>query len=174
VCYFLTIASPLTLSEIRSMLPAGLTAQPVAAALAAEFRRLHFPAQTVATLLVGSCSCDLVRARDPDSRVDERHLRERYSRLKLPRDRIIRALERHRRRPGTPAPADGWRRALSEFVAEHARNAGPTLFHLGFDPATTAPPGEVRQPLTRTVAEIRARPLDWLEEGSPLLVVRSV
>ncbi len=171
MCYFLTIATPLTLSEIRSMLPAGLTAQPVSAGEAARFRRLHAPAQTVATLFVGACSCDLVRPRDPDPREDERHLRERYARLKLPRDRIIQELERHRRRPGAAAPAGGWSRALAGLVAEHARNAGPTLYHLGFEPAGSTP-HEEGQPLTRTVAAVRALPEAWLEEGRPLLVVR--
>jgi hypothetical protein len=133
VCYFLTIASPLTLSEIRSMLPAGLAAQPVGAGETAAYR-LALPSV-------------------------------------LPRDAVIRALERHRRGPGAPAPAGGWPRALAAFVAEHARNAGPTLFHLRFEPG---PPslGEVPRPTTRPLAEVRARSESWLEEGVPLLVVR--
>lgn len=171
MCYFLTIATPLTLSEVRSMLPPGLAAQPVAAAEASSFRRLHPAAQTVAALLVGACSCDLVRPRDPDPREDERHLRDRYGRMRLPRDRIIRELERHRRHSGAPPPPGGWHRALTALVAEHARNAGPTLYHLGFDPGPAAPQ-EKQPPVTRTVAEVRALPESWLEEGRPLLVVR--
>jgi hypothetical protein len=171
MCYFLTIATPLSLSEIRSMLPAGLSAQPVGAAEAAAFRRLHQPVQTVATLLVGSCSCDLVHPRDADRLEDERHLRERYSRLKLPRDRIIRELERHRRHPEVTEPASGWPRALAAFVAEHARNAGPTLFHLRFEPGAPSL-GEATERITRPLSEVRDRPESWLEEGRPALVVR--
>lgn len=170
MCYFLTIASPLTLSEIRSMLPDGLAAHPVSAGQATPFRMLMPSVQTVASLLVGGCSCDLVRPRQTDTREDERHLRERYSRLKLGRDRIIGELERHRRGAGRPVPAGGWARALAAFVAEHARNAGPTLYHLEFAPGTeSAPPAEQG---TATVAQVRALPDQWLREGSPVLVVR--
>jgi hypothetical protein len=170
VCYLLTIASPLTLSEVRSMLPAGIAADVLPTAELARLRALLPAAQTAAHLRVGSCSCDLVRSRDVDSREDERDLRRRYSKLGLPRDRIIRELERHRRDAAPAAPPGGWRRALAEFVAEHARNAGPTLFHLVFQPDERADPKP--QVLTRTVAEVRADPDGWLEEGRPVLAVR--
>ena len=63
MCYFLTIGSPLTLSEVRAMLPAGIGAHPVSGAEAAGVRRLLPAALTVATLVVGGCSCYLVRTR---------------------------------------------------------------------------------------------------------------
>jgi hypothetical protein len=170
VCYFLTIASPLTLSEIRSMLPPGLTADPAATDLRAELIRLHPPARTVAHLLVGACSCDLVRTRQSTSIEDEREHRSRYRRHKLSRTEIIRRLERHRRGPDPRIiPPEGWRRALTDFVAEHARNAGPTLYLLTFDahshPAARARP----DPAHRSVAEARAG-LDWMVEDQPVIV----
>ena len=170
MCYFLTIGTPLTLSEVRSMLPAGIGAHTVGAAEATSARRMLPAAQTVATLLVGACSCDLVRPRAGDPREDERHLRERFGRMRIPRDEIIRRLERHRRRP-PQVPADA-RSDLAAFVAEHARNAGPTLYVLRFgewDPdhgPRTAPA------MSRRVADVRARPDGWLEEDRPVLVIR--
>jgi hypothetical protein len=99
-------------------------------------------------------------------------LRSRYKALGLPRDRIVRELERHRgSRPEHPDPAGGWRTALAAFVAEHARNAGPTLFRLTFHPAPDDAKID-RTPLRRTVTEIRARPEGWLEEGRTILVLR--
>ncbi|HEX6103944.1 MAG TPA: hypothetical protein VFZ26_00080 [Gemmatimonadales bacterium] len=154
------------------MLPAGLAAHPVEPARAAAARSLLPSAQTVAVLTVGGCSCDLVRPRDPDPREDERHLRARFGRMRLPRDEIIRRLERHRRRPAGPAPGP-WPQLLAAFVAEHARNAGPTLYILDFgDPPPSALPPAGTPSLTRTAAEVRARPDGWLEEGRPVLVVR--
>ena len=102
----------------------------------------------------------------------ERHLRSRYRALGLSRDRIVRELERHRRAPdGIAEPDGGWPEALAAFVAEHARNAGPTLYRLTF-----LPQGDTRAtepaPLRRTVSEIRARPEHWLEEGRFTLVLR--
>jgi hypothetical protein len=171
VCYFLRIASPLTLSEVRSMLPAGITADPLPSTELAGFRTLLPSAQTAAHLRVGACSCDLVRPRLPNTREDERHLRARYKALGLPRDRIIRELERHRLTPGLREPEGGWRAALAAFVAEHARNAGPTLFRLTFQPGPTDR-ATAAAPHPRTVSEIRARPEDWLEEGRSTLVLR--
>jgi hypothetical protein len=145
------------------MLPPGITADPLPSSELASFRTLLPPTQTAG---------DLIRPRLPDSREDERHLRARYKALGLPRDRIVRELETHRRAvPAVQEPVGGWRAALAAFVAEHARNAGPTLFRLTFHPA----PGEARAappPLRRTIAEIRAQPERWLEEGRPILVLR--
>lgn len=150
------------------MLPPGLAAQPLDSATAGVVRR-HLPgAQTVAALLVGACSCDLVRSRDPDPREDERHLRSRYGRLGLGRDEIIRRLERHRRHPPAPGP---WPPRLAAFVAEHARNAGSTLYALHFGDRPGPSPSDPL-PLTRTLATVQAHPDGWLEEGQPLLVVR--
>jgi hypothetical protein len=183
VCYHLTIVTPLTLSEVRSMLPAGLTATHLPSTTLARYRTILPAAQTAAILRVGSCSCDLVRVRRPEPREDERHLRERYRGLGLPRDRVIRELERHRSGAAVAEPAGGWRVALANFVAEHARNAGPTVYHLSFHPGSspeieghTSPGGrDVRgghRPPTRTVADVRANPERWLEESSAILVSR--
>ena len=152
------------------MLPAGIAADVLPAGDIARYRALTPTVQTVARLTVGRCSCDLIRPRQADPREDERDLRRRYTRLGLPRDRIIRELERHRRGPIPAAPPAGWRVALAGFVAEHARNAGPTLYHLVFLPDGDDP-GTV-ETARHTVAEVRADPDGWLNEGRPLLVVR--
>ena len=152
------------------MLPAGIAADALPTAELARLRALLPSAQTAAHLRVGPCSCDLVRPRHVDSREDERDLRRRYSKLGLPRERIIRELERHRRDAPPAEPPGGWRGALARFVAEHARNAGPTLYHLTFQPGGRN--GGGAQALIRTIAEIRADPDGWLEEGQPVLVVR--
>jgi hypothetical protein len=170
VCYFLTIASPLTLSEIRSMLPAGLSAQPVAPAEAAAARRLLPGAQTVAVLLAGACSCDFVHSRETDIRQDERHLRARYGALRLSRDEIIRRLERHRHRPAALAGGP-WPTLLAGFVAEHARNAGATLYSLGFGDGPRPAPSDPG-PVTRTASQVREHATGWLEEDRPVLVVQ--
>jgi len=151
------------------MLPPGIAADALPAGELTPLRAMLPAAQTAAHLRVGACSCDLVRSRHLDAREDERHLRRRYSSLGLPRERIIRELERHRRKPAPAEPRGGWREALAGFVAEHARNAGPTLYRLDFQPGgRDAGDG---QPLTRTVAEIRADPDGWLPEGHPVVVV---
>ncbi len=152
------------------MLPPGIAADVLSTVELTRLRAMLPAAQTAAHLRVGPCSCDLVRPRQVDSRDDERHLRQRYAKLGLPRDRIIRELERHRHNPAPAQPSVGWRTALSEFVAEHARNAGPTLYHFDFQPGGRGA-GDARA-LTRTVAEVRADPDGWLEEGRPVLVVR--
>ena len=171
MCYFLYIASPLTLSEVRSMLPPGLTAD-LAPSHRAALHRLLPSARTVAQLLVGACSCDLFRARLPDPIEDERELRSRYGRAKIPRGEIIKALERHRRGPlPRPAPAGGWAEALAAFVIEHARNAGPTLYQLEFtNPAGGAGAEKIAAPVARSVAEVRGHPDRWLMEGAPTIV----
>ena len=168
MCYVLTIASSLTLSEIRSMLPAGIHADPLLPGALAAFRDALPSAQTAAHVRVGACSCDLVRPRLPDQREDERHLRGRYRARGLPRDRIIRELERHRRTTSLEPPPGGWRPALAAFVAEHARNAGPTVYRLTFEPGgTTDGP-----PLSLPLAAIRSDPEGWLPEGRTVVVVR--
>ena len=154
------------------MLPVGISADPLPSGEVARVRSVLPAAQTVAHLRVGACSCDLVRPRLDDAREDERHLRTRYRDLGLRRERIVRELERHRRLElRIEEPEDGWRVALAAFVAEHARNAGPTLYRLEFLPGPE-PRLDEREPLSRTVAEVRAAPERWLEEGRSLLVVR--
>ena len=152
------------------MLPAGLAADPLPASELAAARALLPAAQTMATLRVGRCACDLVRGRLPDPREDERHLRQRYARLGLPRERIILELERHRRRAQTAEPAAGWRAALADFVAEHARNAGTTLYQLTFEPGGRSPSAIRAQ--RRTVEQVRSAPDGWLQEDVPILVIR--
>jgi hypothetical protein len=170
MCFFLTIASPLTLSEIRSMLPSGLTADLAPAAERARLSRLHPSARTVAQLLVGACSCDLVRPRGESSLDDEREHRGRYHRRGLPRSQIVHELERHRRGPvPRPEPTEGWRSALAAFVAEHARNAGPTLYLLEFLPHDHSS-GSPTPPARRSVAAVRAAVDTWLREGEPVVV----
>jgi hypothetical protein len=171
MCYFLYIASPLTLSEVRSMLPSGVNADLAGFADQQALKSLYPDAQTVARLLIGHCSCDFVRPRLPDTRDDERHLRERYRQLGAPRPLVITALERHRRQPGSRHPERDWAVALAKFVAEHARNAGPTLYYLHFsvELSHVGPPGPLRR---LTVNEASAKPNGWLVEGSPILVSR--
>lgn len=155
------------------MLPAGLTAQPADRDVHHRIRALHPTARTVARLLVGACSCDLVRRRHQDPREDERHHRERHRRAGGGRDPLLAAIERHRRGAGIPAPAEGWPRALAAFVIEHARNAGPTLYLLRFVTDTAAEPPLADAPArTIRVADVRASPDRWLEEGVPLIVLR--
>ncbi len=170
MCYFLYIASPLTLSEVRSMLPAGLTADLASSSHHETFRTIHPEAATVARILVGRCSCDLVRRRLDDPKDDERHLRERYRRLAVPRSTVIAALERHRRQAGQRERAD-WPGELSKFVAEHARNAGATLYYLDFcpDDARGTVPAEIRLISTSAPSATSA---PWLLEATPMLVTR--
>ena len=153
------------------MLPRGVAAHSMAASELTALRILLPAAQTAAHLVVGACSCDFVRRRHPDPREDERHLRRRYAGLSLSRERIILELERHRR-PRAPPPPGGWAAALVAFVAEHARNAGPTVYHLTFDPGEPSRETSAPQALTRTMAEVRGNPEGWVEEDRHLLVVR--
>lgn len=169
MCYFLYLASPLTLSEVRSMLPNGLTADLASFPDQQTLKALHPPAQTVARILAGRCSCDLVRTRLPEPRDDERHLRERCRKLGVARSLLIQALERHRQ--GSAPPADGWPEAISRFVAEHARNAGTCLYHLQFSPEA-APLSDLGEPRRVTVSQVTAQPHGWLVEGAATLVSR--
>ena len=133
MCFHLYLASPLTLSEVRSMLPAGLTADLLDPAEQRTLKRLLPEAQTGARLMHGACSCDLVVQRHPVGRQDEAWLRRRYRAQGLDRNAVLAALERHRRvGEGRARPEGHWPQAVAEFVVEHARNAGPTLFFLRF------------------------------------------
>jgi hypothetical protein len=170
VCYFLHIASPLTLSEVRSMLPAGITAHLAPRLERDALLNLLPDARTVAQLLVGACSCDLIVPRHRDPHEDERHLRAGYRQMSVPRETVILALERHRR-PRPRQPATGWQAALAAFVAEHARNAGPTLYHLSFqsEPGSVSPPDD-RLPITKSVSLVRANPNQWIGPGEIVLI----
>ncbi len=153
------------------MLPRGLTADLASRGDQEALKSIHPEAMTVARILSGRCSCDLVRPRLTDFKDDERHLRERYRRLGIPRPAVITALERHRRASGIrPSPNVG-PAALANFVVEHARNAGPTLYLLAFDPGSAA---KLNVPATapegRPLDEVRLRSDRWLVEGQPVIV----
>jgi len=160
------------LSEVRAMLPAGLVAQPADRAEHYRLLELHPSAKTVVQLVVGACSCDLVRRRHPDPRQDERHHRDRSRRAGGARGSLIAGLERHRRGAQVPAPPGGWPPALAAFVAEHARNAGDTLYLLRFT-LPEEPPSVIRTAVRRmTAAEVVAQPDDWLAEHAAVIVGR--
>ena len=153
------------------MLPPGLTCDLASRAEQQTVKAMYPDAVTVARILAGRCSCDLIRTRLPDPKEDERHLRERYRRLGLPRSAMIEALERHRR-PVTPRTTDsGAGGELSKFVAEHARNAGSSLYYLHFssDADPPSPVGSIRRVSS---AMVTASAGDWLEEGIPTLITR--
>ncbi len=169
MCYFLYLASPLTLSEVRSMLPSGLTADLASFPDHQTLKAVHPPAQTVARILAGRCSCDLIRPRLGEPREDERHLRERCRKLGVARPLVIRALERHRQRSARILSEP--HEALSRFVAEHARNAGPCLYHLQFSPEA-APLSSLGEARRLTVAQVTADPQGWLPEAAPTFVQR--
>jgi hypothetical protein len=152
------------------MLPVGIVAHPLDPAEQHPFRRIHPATQTVVRLLVGACSCDLVRPRQRDPREDERHHRERARRQGRTRATLIARLERHRRGALVRPPAEGWPRALTAFVAEHARNAGDTLYTLRFEWGDDPAPLPDAAPVRLTAAEVLARPGHWLEERAPVLV----
>jgi GNAT superfamily N-acetyltransferase len=168
MCYFLYLASPLTLSEVRSMLPNGLTADLASPSEHQTLRSLHPGTVTVARILAGRCSCDLVRARLADPRADERHLRERYRKQGLGRDAVITALERHRHGEGRHSDSSISKR-LRSFVAEHARNAGPSLYYLHFSAPTPMSPAAIRYASVREVLEVDG----WLVEDVPIVVRHS-
>lgn len=158
------------------MLPPGLVAQPAERADHLHLRRLLPSTRTTVQLLVGGCSCDLVRARHSDPREDERHHRDRFRRAGAPRAALLTAIERHRLGAEVPPPPGGWPVALAAFVAEHARNAGDTLYLLRFSAPDAAPAADhprSDQPVRRLpAADVRARPDAWLDEHAPVLVGR--
>ena len=151
------------------MLPAGLAADPASFPDQQMLKALHPPAQTVARILAGRCSCDLIRPRLEDHREDERHLRERYRDLKVSRAKVIAALERHRRQDGKlSSPHRG--AELAKFVAEHARNAGPTLYYLSFAPDSA--PLSLPIGLRPVAASATVTGSGWLQEATLMLVTR--
>jgi hypothetical protein len=173
MCFHLFLASPLTLSEIRSMLPAGMSADLLPPVEQRALLLRHPEATTAVRLLHGACSCDLVVHRHPVTREDEAVLRARYRRMRLSRNQVILALENHRRRAvGPPRPHQSGPAILATFVAEHARNAGPALYLLRFTHQGAL--GDINPSLpsqTCPVHEVRDRPAAWLEEDRPTVVV---
>ena len=173
MCHFLYVASPLTLSEVRSMLPAGLTADLLPPAEARKLLSLLPAARTAARLLAGPCSCDLYARRDPDPLVDERDLRRRFRDLRVSRQQVIESLARHRRGAAGGAGPEQWGPAIAEFVAEHARNAGPTLYFRHVTPTGLAARPPHAAAVERSVPQVRADPQGWLAEDQPTIVVRA-
>ncbi len=170
MCFFLFAASPLTLSEVRSMLPQGFTADLAGPADQAALRALHPAARTGARLLLGACSCDLVLQRN-GSRDEERELRARYFASGMSRGDVIAALDGHRRGGGRFDSSANARAALAAFVAEHARNAGPTLYLLRFGLEPPERPAPLQPPHRMQVTEVLADPGGWLIEDRPTLVL---
>lgn len=168
MCYQLVVVSALTLSEVRSMLPAGVNAQALDASHLLAWRPLFRAAQTAAHLRVGRCACRLVPDRFRGSHSDEAELRARHRRLAFTRDATIDALERHRLGAfDGEIVAEG---ALHAFVAEHARNAGPALYVLGFGAEEGLPPVPATL-IDRTLADTREGDA-WLVEGAAVRVTR--
>jgi len=171
MCHFLYIASSLTLSEIRSMLPQGLAADLLDPAEAGRLLPLLPGARTGARLIAGACSCDLFLTRDLAASREEAELRARYRTLGLSREAVMRALQRHRRRGSVALTSGEWAGVLAGFVAEHARNGGSTLYYREFSPARfDAGPAEaaVEVPLHK----VQSAPEAWLPEGRPVVVAR--
>ena len=171
MCYRLFLASPLTLSEVRSMLPEGITADLLAPALQRFFLNQLPRARTAVTLRHGGCACDLVGRRLADREEDERVLRTRYRRQSVNRSDVVRVLEEHRKAGPMVSLGGNVAEAFAGFVAEHARNAGPALFLLDFsaDPGREpAWPGGTRQ---LPAAAVRRAPAAWLQEDDPVVVV---
>lgn len=171
MCYRLHLATPLTLSEVRSMLPDGVTAH---AASPAERELLleHLPrAQTIVELRRGTCACDFFVQRDPAGRSDETHIRERGIRTGVSRAALAEVIAAHRLPRKRVPPLSHWQEALAGFVAEHARNAGPSVYHRGFTRGARAVPTP-EEAVTVTVTEVRDRPDRWLAPDRVTLVVR--
>lgn len=172
MCYRLYLATPLTLSEVRSMLPAGAAAHAAAPGEQSLLRDLLPAAQTIVELRRGPCGCDFFIQRDPEGRTDETHLRERGIRAGIARAELSGILQHHRQPQQRVKPLEHWQRAIAAFVAEHARNAGPSVYHRTF-PAGRRRRSEAEPDLVQvTVSQVRERPADWLTEGRPTLVVR--
>ncbi len=165
MCYLLTLVSPLTLSEIRSMLPVAVTAELVPLEQRPARLALLPKAATAAHLSVGRCACGLVDPDRPEADA-ERAIRQHYQGRRDTRDQVLMAVARHRagqRLRGARSVPPG---ALGAFVVEHARNAGPSVYflhppggdRLHGDPVPVAPPDPAVPPLT------------WLRPGTPVMV----
>lgn len=172
MCYRLYLATPLTLSEVRSMLPAGVTAH-VAGTREQRLLRDHLPgAQMVLEIQRGNCACDFVIQRDPANRTDETWLRGRGIRAGVPRDRLNQIIQNHRLPERRVQPLAHWQRALADFVAEHARNAGPSLYHRGFTASGQRAHDPDAEPVRVSVSQVRSAPGEWLADDRLTLVVR--
>ncbi len=151
------------------MLPPGFAADIAPAAEQARLRSRLPGAQTVARLAVGGCACPVRLSRDSEG---ERHLRRRYAALGVLRARVIAALDRHRRGEAPRGDPSAWRAALAGFVAEHARNAGATLYYLGFGLEPLSALRASAPAISMTAAAVRADPDAWLDEATLIEVTR--
>ena len=153
------------------MLPESIVADLVSPAVQRQWAD-HFPsARVVVTLRHGRCACGLAGQRHQDIKEEERRLRERYRRAGVSRDQVIAALERHRRAPKRQPDLERSSRELAALVAEHARNAGPSLYFLDFSvESERMPPWPDTAPDSVTAAQVRANPGSWLPELTPVLV----
>jgi len=165
MCYALYLASPLTLSEIRSMLPAGFGADLVDPASQRLLKRRHLDAQTGAVLLRGRCSCALMVEGAADG-VWEAELRKRYRDANVSREAMIPALERHRALAEL-RPANGVK-VFADFVVEHAKNAGASMYMLRFGVEPFLPLTAVAAPTV--VEKVATLGTNWLREGEPVVV----
>jgi hypothetical protein len=165
MCYALYLASPLALSEIRSMLPTGFGADLIDPASQKLLKKRHLDAQTGAVLLRGRCSCALVAEGAADG-VWEADLRKRYRAAKASRDDIIRGLERHRALAEL-RPADGVD-VFAKFIVEHAKNAGASMYYLRFGVDPFLPLTAVPAPSATERAGRLSK--GWLREGEPVVV----
>ena len=171
MCLQLYLASPLTLSEVRAMLPDGVVADLVSPPIQRQWASRFPSTRVVVTLRQGPCACGLAGQRHEDNKEEERRLRERYRRAGVGRTQVITALERHRRAPQHRPELDRSVASLASLVAEHARNAGPSLYFLDFSPEQERmPPWPDSRPETVTAAQVRANPDTWLPEQKPVLV----
>jgi hypothetical protein len=174
VCYRLFLASPLTLSEMRAMLPDGVAAHLVSPPWRDPLLDLCPAARDAVSLSYGGCACDLAGRRLSDPEEDERRLRARYRALGAERALTIQALEIHRRRPrGRGAPPPPSAESMAWFVGEHARNAGPALYYLSFivEPDRPLLAGLETSPVRVRMADVRAAPDAWLADDTPTLVL---
>lgn len=167
MCYQLVLVSTLTLSEVRSMLPAGVHAGAMGPSTQGPWRAVLPGSQTAVVLRAGYCACGLLRPRFRAAHTDEAHLRERYRALRVPREQVARALERHRRSAAAVPAGDD---ALARLVAEHARNAGESAWLLGFSPHDEPPALPATTVTLRHVADVAADPDGWLVEDHVTLV----
>ncbi len=165
MCYLLTLVSPLTLSEIRSMLPAGVTAELVPLEQRPARLALLPRAATAAHLAVGRCACGLADPDRPEADA-ERAIRQHYQGRRDTRDLVLTAVARHRAGQALRAAATAPPGALGAFIVEHARNAGASVYFLH-------PPGGDRlggSPVPRALPTPTVTPLMWLVPGSPVKV----
>lgn len=154
------------------MLPAGVVAH--AAPYGEQMLlREHLPgAQTVIELRRGNCSCDFFIQRDPAARTDETHIRERGLRAGILRGQLAALIENHRLPDKRVQPLAHWQAALAGFVVEHARNAGPSIYHRAFAAGPRQRPATDLEPARVTVSRVRQAPADWLGDDRLTLVVR--